>query len=253
VQIVRGRNWLVRGVALVAVIAVGLMLQGLREGGLALAVAGVAGGFTLAFLATRPRLMMASALVVPILVVLAFTRPGVQERAWTVMHQAAEKHWGHINTPGQTYRLMESPFYVDRRAITDMTAADAGRYVVRATWAYLTVPLPWQIESRSGLAFLPEQMIWLLMLVLAPIGVAAAFKRDALITSLLITHGCTSALIVALSGGNVGTLVRHRGLALPYLVWISGAGAVRVGLALLEHARRSPAGALKPADARGGL
>ena len=253
VQLVRGRSWLIRGVALVGVITVGLMLQGLREGGLALAVAGVVGGFGLAFLAGRPRLLMASALVLPILVVLALSRPGVQERAWTVMHQAAEKHWGHINTAGQTYRLMDSPFYVDRRAITDMTAADAGRYAVRATWAYLTVPLPWQIESRSGLAFLPEQIVWLVLLVLAPIGVGAAFKRDALITSLLITHGCTSALIVALSGGNVGTLVRHRGLALPYLAWISGAGAVRVGLAVLERGRRTPAAILKPADARGGL
>jgi len=253
VQIVRGHSWVVRGLALGGVIAVGLMLQGLREGGLALAVAGVAGGFGLAFLAARPRPMMVSALVVPILVVVALSRPGVQERAWSVMHQAAEKHWGHINTSGQTYRLMPPPFYVDRSAITDMSPPDAGRYVVRAIWAYLTVPLPWDIESRAGLAFLPEQMVWLVLLVLAPIGVGAAFKRDALITSLLVTHGCTSALIVALSGGNVGTLVRHRGLALPYLVWISGAGAVRVGLALLERSRRSPAAVLKPADARGGL
>jgi hypothetical protein len=197
--------------------------------------------------------MMASVLVLPVVVLLALSRPGVQERAWSVLHQTAEKHWGHINTPGQTYRLMEPAFYVDRSGIADMTTPDAGRYVVRAIWAYLTVPLPWQIESRASLAFLPEQMVWLVLLVLAPIGVGAAFRRDPLITSLLITHGCTSALIVALSGGNVGTLVRHRGLALPYLVWISGAGAVRVGISLFNRAQRVPTVALKPADARGGL
>jgi hypothetical protein len=30
---------------------------------------------------------------------------------------------------------------------------------------------------------------------------------------------------VAMTSGNIGTLVRHRGLALPYLVWLSAVGA----------------------------
>jgi hypothetical protein len=31
-----------------------------------------------------------------------------------------------------------------------------------------------------------------------------------------------------LTGGNIGTLVRHRGLALPYLIWLAAAGAAAV-------------------------
>jgi hypothetical protein len=253
VYVIRAERWPARIAAAVAVIGIGLMLQGLREGGLAVAIAGVGGGFVLSFLIRRPRLLLGAALAMPLVVALALSRPAVQDRAWSVMHQAAEKHWGHINTPGQTFRLMDSSFYVDRKAVNEMTAADAARYTLRAMWAYVTVPLPWQIESRSSLAFLPEQMIWLVLLALAPIGVGAVIKRDPLIASLLITHGFTSAMIVALSGGNVGTLVRHRGLVLPYLVWLSGAGAVRVGLAVLERTRRSPATFLTPADAKGGL
>ena len=34
-----------------------------------------------------------------------------------------------------------------------------------------------------------------------------------------------AAALVAVTSGNVGTLIRHRGLALPYLVWLSAAGA----------------------------
>ena len=253
VYVIRAQRWWTRIAAVAAVIGIGLMLQGLREGGLALALAGVAGGLVLTFLVRRTRLLVTCAVAMPIVVALALSRPAVQDRAWSVMHQAAEKHWGHINTPGQTFRLMDSSFYVDRKAVTEMTVADAARYTVRAMWAYVTVPLPWQIESRSSLAFLPEQIIWLILLALAPIGIGAAIKRDALIASLLITHGFTSAMIVALSGGNVGTLVRHRGLVLPYLVWLSGAGAVRLGLAMLERTRRSPATFLTPADAKGGL
>jgi hypothetical protein len=38
---------------------------------------------------------------------------------------------------------------------------------------------------------------------------------------LLFGHAIVAALTVALSSGNVGTLVRHRGLALPYFTWLS--------------------------------
>jgi hypothetical protein len=40
---------------------------------------------------------------------------------------------------------------------------------------------------------------------------------------------------VAVSDGNIGTLVRHRGLALPYLIWLSAVGAE----ALLMYAART--------------
>jgi len=222
--------------AVVGVVAGGAALQGLREGGLALTVMGVAGGYTLWFLLKRPRLLLAACVVVPLLVPVALSRPAVQERAWAAVHQAALKHWGYINTPGQTYRLMEPQFYFDRREIQAMTPQQVGQYGVRAAWSYLTVPLPWEIESRSALAFLPEQMVWYVLLLLLPFGVIAGLRRDALLTCVLLAHGTASALMVAASGGNVGTLVRHRGLALPYLVWLSGLGAVQVALYLLSRA-----------------
>jgi len=34
--------------------------------------------------------------------------------------------------------------------------------------------------------------------------------------------------MVALTSGNVGTLIRHRGLALPYFVWLSALGGCEV-------------------------
>jgi len=178
----------------------------------------------------------------------------VQSRAWTGVHEVAMKHWGHINTPGLTYKLMDPPFYVERHTVKAMTVADVSRYTLRAIWSYLTVPLPWQIESRSALAFLPEQMVWYALLLLMPIGVAVGLKRDALLTSLLVAHALAAALMVAISGGNVGTLVRHRGLALPYLVWLGGLGAVHIGRRLWSSA--SPRGVallVHPPDSYGGL
>ena len=41
-----------------------------------------------------------------------------------------------------------------------------------------------------------------------------------------------------MTSGNIGTLIRHRGLALPYLVWLAALGAVRAACALAAPHRR---------------
>jgi len=94
------------------------------------------------------------------------------------------------------------------------------------------------VQSRSALAFLPEQMLWLVLVLFAPWGVLLACRRDLLVAALLVAHAAVAAVTVALTSGNVGTLVRHRGLALPYFIWLSA-----VGVCELVARRRSPAAA----------
>ena len=60
-----------------------------------------------------------------------------------------------------------------------------------------------------------------------------SLRRDSLVAGLLFGYAIIAALMVALTSGNVGTLIRHRGLALPYIVWISAVG----GCELLAAAR----------------
>lgn len=240
---VRETHWWKRAVAVGVMLAGAYLLQSLREGGLMLAAAGVIGGFTMAFLVVRPRLLIVATLVLPIVLTVAMTRPAIQDRAWGMFREVAMKHWGHVNTPGQSYRLMDTGFYLDRRSVERMQAPDAARYVVNALWSYATVPLPWRIDSRLELAFLPEQMLWYCVLVFMPLGVIAGLRRDPLLTGLLLAHGTAAALMVALSGGNVGTLIRHRGLAMPYLAWLAGlafVAAVQRQLVRSRNAMPSP-------------
>ena len=111
---------------------------------------------------------------------------------------------------------------------SNMTLRQGVQYVIGSLVSYLVVPLPWRIQSRAALTYLPEQVVWYLMLALVPAGIAAGFRRDALLTALLATYAATAAVLVALTSGNVGTLVRHRGLAVPYLLWFSALGACEV-------------------------
>ena len=100
--------------------------------------------------------------------------------------------------------------------------------MIRALGNFITVPRPSQVESRAALAYLPEQAIWYVVLALVPIGAIAGFRRDPVVTSLLLSHGLAAAAMVALTGGNIGTLIRHRGLTLPYFSWLAALGACHV-------------------------
>jgi len=99
---------------------------------------------------------------------------------------------------------------------------EAARFVERAAERYLTVPWPWEAQSSSALLYMPEQLAWYVLVLLAPLGLVLAMRRDALVASLLFAHAIVAALTVALTSGNVGTLFRHRGLALPYFIWLCG-------------------------------
>lgn len=249
--VIRARRVRSRLLAAAATVACAFVLQGLRDGGMAMAVIGVGGGLAASLVITRPRVLLASLVALPLVVVIAFNRPAVQVRAWAAVHEAAFKNWGYINTPGYTYKLLDARFYPARADIRTMTPPEAARFVLRAVVDYVTMPLPWSIESRAALAFLPEQIVWYGLVVLVPIGIWTGLRRDAVITSLLVSHAAAAALMVALTGGNVGTLVRHRGMALPYIVWLSTLGGIELTRLLLAHdsVQRDNAGAAIPTKA----
>ena len=110
----------------------------------------------------------------------------------------------------------------------DLTPGQAARFVVRAVISYIVMPLPWQMETRGELSYLPEQLFWYMLLLLAPFGAIVAVRRDPIVGSLLIAYVLPTAAVVALTTGNVGTLIRHRTLIAPYLVWVSALGLVSV-------------------------
>ena len=172
--------------------------------------------------------MLVAVLVSAVLLPVVLTRGRVEDAVVTGVRQAAQAHWGHVNTPGYVYTFLDPRFYQHRSSISTMTFREGARFVMGALVSYVTVPTPGQIKSRSALSFLPEQMAWYGLFVLAPIGVFAGFKRDPLVSSVLLAFSLSAAVLVALTSGNVGTLVRHRGLALPYIVWFSALGVCEV-------------------------
>src|SRR4030095_4032812 len=131
--------------------------------------------------------------------------------------------------------LLDDRFYANINEASSMQLDETARYLARAVGAFVTIPRPWDEQSVAALAYVREQVIWYVLALLVPIGVVVGLRRDALVTGLLVAHASIVSVVAALTDGNVGTLIRHRGLALPYLVWLSGLGACA---ALSNLARR---------------
>jgi hypothetical protein len=239
VLVVRGPGVGRRIAAVIGIVVAAVALESVRAGALVLTAASLAVGLTLALLALHPRVLLATVIALPIVAGAALSRPAVQGKAFAGVVAAAGQHWGHVETPGYVYKLLDDRLYPDKSNISDMRFGETMRFVVRAGVRYITAPEPWLAPSRAALSFVPEQVVWYLLAAFVPVGLLFAFHRDAVVAGLMTGYTAVAALTVALVSGNVGTLVRHRGLALPYLIWLSAVGICQC-LAWLGGHRTNP-------------
>ena len=214
-----------------------ILLADLRRGSMVLSIASVAIALTAPLLlATRRRAMLTVA-AATVAVTIGWLQPPVRARIIDGVTSVAKTHAGHVFTTGHAYKLLDEGFYFNPGAPSDwplqLTDAQALRFLVRAAISFLVTPLPWEMVSLRELAFFPEHAVWLLMLVFAPIGMAAGWTRDRWITALLIGFIVPMAAALAVTNGNVGTLLRLRGLITPFLVWLAALGALSVAEFLL--------------------
>jgi hypothetical protein len=223
-RLARDRRWGVRVLMLAALVAVVAATGAIREGGAVLTGGGILAGFAGAWVVRRPWALAALAVLLPIAAGLVLRVPRTQIRVYNLVQSAARLQRQFIETPGWSYALLDQRFYDDGQAITDMRLDEAARYLARAAERYVTVPLPWEAKSPAMVAYLPEQVIWYALVTLLPIGVLFSLRRDVVLTAILCGVTVVSASAVALLNGNIGTLVRLRVLAIPYLTWLSMVG-----------------------------
>ena len=218
----------VRAAAIAAAAVALFLIEDLRRGALVLAVAGIATAFFMRLVLATPRRLVAAATLATIVVAAAWTTPAVHDRAISAIKSVATTHAGHVFTVGHAYKLLDDGFYVYPGDLPDLTDAQAARFLIRAATSFVFTPWPWQIATRSELLFLPEHLVWLLMAVLLPIGMVAGWRRDPLVTCVLVGFVLPTAAVLAVTNGNVGTLLRLRGLVSPFLIWVAVIGGMHV-------------------------
>ena len=207
----------------------------LRRGALLLSVSGLATALILRIVFATPRRAIAAIVVAVAIGASVLSQPSIHQRALDAVASAAKTHAGHVFTTGHAYKLLDDGFYMypgtPAAWVLELTDGQAARFLIRAAASFLFTPWPWEIMSRSELIFLPEHLVWLVIVVLAPIGIVAGWRRDPLVTCLLIGFVLPTAAALAITNGNVGTLLRLRGLISPFVIWVSVVG----GLSAAEY------------------
>ena len=164
-----------------------------------------------------------------LLVIVVATRPSVQALVAAQVRAAASRHIGHVMTVGSGYKVADARFYVGwPEAPGTMQFEEGVRFLIRATAAFVLVPLPWQLQSPAALGFLPEQLAWYALVALALPGVWYGIRRSPQLTMALAGCCVAGVAVIAPNSGNIGTLIRHRDMVVPFLVWLSSAGAERM-------------------------
>ena len=227
--VIRARGVARRIAAAVALVVVTYALDALRTGTLAMVAVGAVGGWATPWITRTPRRMVLAAAAVPVALVIALAQAPVQARVMTVARELMRYHAGHVMTPGVSYKIVDPRYYGTKWIdVWQASPREVLQYMVRAPIAYVIEPSPSNVQSRLLSAYLPEHFAWLVLVGLVPFGVRPAFRRDGLLAGVLLAHGAAISVMVALTSGNIGTLVRHRGLSLPYLVWFSMLGAAAI-------------------------
>lgn len=241
VAIVTSPTWRRRVLALAGVVVLTMALETVRRGGMQAGAAGsVAGlllGLTITLAKARPRLGFGVIFAAPVLAVALLATPFVNERLLSIARATAVYHGGHSVSPGYSYKILDPRYYHDGRLLFKMGPVEASAFVLNSLVAYVFEPVAWRIESRTMLLYLPEQMLWLMVLALVPLGAFAGMRRDPILTSLIVGHGLALMIMVALPSGNIGTLIRHRGLALTYFAWLAGLGLYELARLAAARAR----------------
>jgi hypothetical protein len=213
-----------RPVAATGVVAGLAMLGTLRDGAVEIALVGLAVGVAGATVTQRGSRLAVAVVLALVMIGPVVRSARVQAAAMDAVRASAKKHIGHVFTRGHSYLLLDDVFYGGRRSLNDMTWDDAFRFSARAVISVIVFPAPWQVQSRAEAAYLPEQLVWYAVLFTAAIGFVAGLRRDGLVTWLFAGYATVALLVVGLNTGNMGTLVRHRAFALPYLGALSALG-----------------------------
>jgi hypothetical protein len=244
-----------RALGLVILVLAAAAARTIRPGAEVIIVAGGVGGAMAGVLWRRPLILAVVVLAAAGVGIYAVRQPGVQDRVRSALAVVATSHLGYVRTPGENYRLLDSTFY--RRAeqgyplelrTEAFTPEASARYAIRAVAAFFLYPLPWQASSRALLAYLPEQLLWTVLVALALVGTVAGLRSDPVLTLSLVGVIACGAVIIGLASGNFGTLIRHRSSIGILVPWLAAVGAIRLASMLTAGRSRVPGRRLLEAD-----
>lgn len=130
-------------------------------------------------------------------------------------------HHGVVNTGGVIYKLLADQQYLKPPGFYPLNGMEYLKYYLKGVLHFIFEPFLTNFSSKNVLIFLPQQILWYLLLVLSIFGVLYCIRYFRNESVVLIVYFFVVTSMLAISGGNIGTDVRHRDLISP-VVFIFG-------------------------------
>ena len=132
-------------------------------------------------------------------------------------------HHGFIMTGGVNYEILDKKFYENSDLIFVMSPINAIKFSLRGFFHFLFEPLPIRAsQSKMFLIVLPQTVVWYALLFFVPFGILYAFRYNWRAALFIMIYLLILSCGMAISSGNVGTLIRHRDYLTPlYFVFIA--------------------------------
>lgn len=139
-------------------------------------------------------------------------------------------HIGHINTPGTAYKILDEKYYRHPNSLEQMSYAEFGVAFARAWLHFLVEPLPWRLATKLQVAVgFPLAIIWYFLLAFFVIGFFQGLLRyrSRGVWAMAIYFLIFSS-VIAITGGNVGTLIRMRDMVTPFFLIFAASAIVNI-------------------------
>lgn len=119
---------------------------------------------------------------------------------------------GFNNSGGSTYRI-----YLLHKDAKDYTFTDWASYILRAWYHMLSEPILSGNISVKLLLYYPVKMVFLILCLLAVPGILMAMRYNYTDAVILICFLVVVGSSIAMSSGNIGSMLRHRNLIAPVI------------------------------------
>ena len=137
-------------------------------------------------------------------------------------------HHGVVNTGGVIYKLLEDRHYLKVPGFYPLSGIDYLKYYLKGLLYFIFEPFLTNISSKNILIFLPQQILWYLLLILSIFGALYCiryFRKESIV---LFVYLFVITSMLGISGGNIGTDVRHRDLISPVVFIFSSLGLMHL-------------------------
>lgn len=134
---------------------------------------------------------------------------------------------GYVDSGGTVYKIYPERFYESSSAEPIKKIEIAGS-LAKGLAFLMFKPFFWEIDNLSKLAYYPIGLAWGVLFPFFVVGFYIGSRYYLRKTIFLLFSFILIALVISLTEGNVGTMIRHRDMIAPIYIILASLGIIRL-------------------------